>query len=118
MENEDLTKKTDEFNEFMLKQAAITFSAEGVSRDLKNFIQKKIVHNRSNFENLTGIIYAITQSDSKVLKNKLFDKDSPISGLLDHIIKEIKITDVALNLVTQNMLTKEALLNSDKILKN
>jgi translation initiation factor 2 alpha subunit (eIF-2alpha) len=117
MENEELMKKTDEFNEFLLKQAALTFSAEGVSRDLKNFIQKKIVHNRNNFENLTGIITAITQSDSKVLKNKLFEKDSQISGLLEHIIKEIKITDVALSIVMQNMLSKEALLNSEKIQK-
>jgi len=40
MSEEDLKKKFEEYQEDLLKNAAITFSMEGLSKDIKFFLQK------------------------------------------------------------------------------
>jgi fatty acid/phospholipid biosynthesis enzyme len=112
--DEKMEKKIEEFNEFMLKQAAITFSLEGVSKDLKNFLQKKIVHNRTNITQLTSMVTAVAHSPSKELREGSLTKGSIMYGLLDHIVREIRFTDMALNVVIQNIMNKEAMLSSEK----
>ena len=113
-DSDDLGKKIEEFNEFMLKQTAITFSMEGISKDLKTFLQKKISHNRTNLTQLASIISAIATSGTKSLKEELLKKNSPTYQLFDHVLKEIKITDVALDIIIQNMLNKEAALSGER----
>jgi len=112
-DSENIDKKAEEFNEYMLKQAAITFSMEGISRDLKAFLQKKITHNRTNMTQLSALISSIMQSGSKSVKENVFKKGSYIADMLEHTVKESKFIDVALNLIIQNILTKEAILSSD-----
>ena len=112
--DEKMEKKIEEFNEFMLKQAAITFSLEGVSKDLKNFLQKKIAHNRTNITQLTSLVTAVAQSPSKELRDGAIQKNSLIHTLLDHVVKEVRFTDMVLNVIIQNIMNKEAMLSSDR----
>ena len=112
--DENIEKKLEQFNEFMLKQAAITFSMEGVSKDLKSFLQKKLSHNKTNITQLATMISAISQSPSKELRDGSLRKGSILYDLLSHVMKEAKFTDMALNLIIQNIMTKEAMLASEK----
>jgi replication initiation and membrane attachment protein DnaB len=111
---ENMDKKLEEFNEFMLKQAAITFSMEGVSKDLKGFLQKKISHNKTNITQLALMVSSIAQSPSKELRDGAVKKGSIIHLMLDHVLKEIRFTDTVMNVVIQNVLNKEAMLSSEK----
>lgn len=111
---EHMEKKLEEFNEFLLKQAAITFSMEGVSKDLKSFLQKKLAHNRTNITQLANMVSAVSQSPSKELRDGSLRRGSILYDLLSHVMKEAKFTDMALNLIIQNIMTKEAMLASEK----
>jgi hypothetical protein len=111
---EDLNKKAKEFNEFLLKQTAITFSLEGVSKDLKGLIQKKITHNRINLTQLSHMLQSLMCSDSKPIKEGTLKKGSPVLDLMNHIIKEIKVTDTMLNITISSLMNKEACLLAEK----
>jgi hypothetical protein len=113
MQNDEFSKKTEEFNEFMLKQAAITISSEGVSRDLKAFIQKKIHHDEMVLTQASQMLTAMVSSESEAIRESVLKKGNPIHKLLDHALKEIRITDVALNIAIQSMLSKEDALASE-----
>ena len=106
-------ENVSDFNEFMLKQTAITFSLEGVSKDLKSYLQKKISHNRVNITQVTEMIAALSHSPSKTLRDGALKKGSQLNTLLTHVTDEVRFTDMALNLIIQSIMAKEALLSAE-----
>lgn len=115
---EDLNQKAKEFNEFLLKQTAVTFSMEGLSKDLKVFLSKKISHNKTNLTQVSSIIQSLMCSDSKPIKEATLKKGSAVLDLLNHIIKEVKITDTMLDILISTMINKEDSLLLEKFSAN
>lgn len=111
---DEVQKKMDEYHEFLLKNAAITFSIEGMSRDIKNFIQKKISFNRVCLTQLTKIIHSISKSDLKDVKMSFMKKTETIYKMFDHLYSEMKVTNTILNMVIQKSLEKEKILNDER----
>jgi hypothetical protein len=111
---EDLNRKAKEFNESLLKQTALTFSLEGISKDIKALLHKKITHNRTNLTQLSHMLQSLMCSDSKPIKEGTLKKGGPILDLLNHVIKEIKVTDTMLDILISNMMNKEATLMVEK----
>jgi len=108
-ENENLSNLGDpgEFNKQLLKQAAVTFSREGISNDLKYFVQKKIIHNRTNLTYITQLMDLTINSDSKETKELAFKRGSPLKGLLEHVYGEIIKTDILINKSIEFVLKKD-----------
>jgi len=113
--NQDASKdSSEEINEEMLKNAALTFSLEGISRDLKNFLNKKVYYNTNSLKCLADIIESITQSNSKSIKEALLNKSSLTIQMYQHIFDEMRVTNLTLNFIIQKSLEREKNIMSDK----
>ena len=106
-QNEGMNLNTDEFNRKILEQAALTFSAEGISKDLKGYLQKRITHNRIILNNLTQMMDLTLNSSSKKVRDEAYAKEGPLWILLNHAVKEIVRTDDFLDTVLFHVIQKE-----------
>jgi hypothetical protein len=111
MNNEE---ENDEYNKQILKQTALTFTREGISNDLKYFIQKKITHNKTNLSYLTQLIDITVNGNSDEMIQITFGDKSPLRQLLDHICIEIMKTDVLLDKAINFVIEKDLTLKSLK----
>jgi hypothetical protein len=105
--DEKLDYDPEEYNRKILEQAAITISAEGTSKDLKGYLQKRITHNRIILNNLTQIMDMTLSSSSKKIKETAYEKEGPIWILLNHAVKEVIRTDDMLDTVLFHIIHKE-----------
>ena len=117
--NDDLSKKLEDFNEHMLKATAVTFSMEGLSKDLESYLQKKVTLNNRTLKHLTDMVKYLseTQNDELVsyfLNNKK-NKQSPIEKVMNHLIEETITTNGILNYIIQSIISKETNLETDII---
>lgn len=106
-------KQATEENEQMLRQVALTINAKGISNDLKFFLSKKIEHNKNNLQYLAEMV---SISGKKDLTNSV-TKNNPLTQFMNHLIKEIKITDMALDIILQNLSDRENHITSDMVSK-
>lgn len=115
--NDDIKKKMENFNEHMLKATAITFSMEGISKDIDNYIQKKITFNNRSMKHLTDLIRCLSESKNTTFVTRLTnhtDKKKPtLFRLIEHIAEEVEITNSILNFVIQNVMEKESSLSKE-----
>lgn len=116
-ENKDMDafdRDEEEYNKQLLKQTAITFSRDGLSNDLKYFIQKKVNHNKTNLCYLTQLFDMAVSSESTKVQEMVFLKNSSLKRLLEHVCDEIIKTDVLLNKAVDLVLNKDASFNDCK----
>jgi len=112
---DDLRKKAEEHNEELLKNTAFTFSLEGVSRDVKSFIQKKISFTNHCLKNVTEMLSSLFESNVTWRKSVLSKEGEKIlTDMLKHLHREMEITNMALNLIIQNAMKREDALNKDR----
>ena len=104
----------EEYNKQLLKQTAFTFTREGISNDLKYFIQKKVSHNKTNLCYLTQLFDMVTGSESEKVTEMAVLKNSPIRRLLEHVSAEIIKTDILLNKSIEFVLKKDSSLSDLK----
>lgn len=114
MSDNEKDQNTEEFNKQLLKHTAVTFSMEGVSNDLKYFIQKKVNHNKTNLIYLTQLMDLALSSESEDIGDFVTKEGSPLIDLLIHVCSEIKQTDVILNKTLEAVLKRDSLLNDTK----
>lgn len=111
-ENKEMDASSqEEYNKQLLQQAAITFSREGISNDLRYLLQKKVNHNKVNLGYLTQLFDMAVDSESTKIQEMVFLKNSSLKRLLDHVCNEIIKTDALLNKAVDLVLDKEASLN-------
>jgi len=116
--NDDSLKKLEDFNEHMLKATAVTFSTEGLNKDLECYLQKKITLNNRTLKHLIDLIRFLAESDNKMLVPYFFNKknnQSSIEKIMNHLIDETIATNGILNYIIQNLIAKENNLESDII---
>ena len=89
-----LQKKMDQYNELMLRSTALTFSLEGLSRDLKVLLARK-----------TEFLVSIAESTAKMIGSRKRPKS--VDALVDHLLEEVKGTNHTLNYVIMKILEKE-----------
>jgi len=97
----------EELNERMLKNAALTFSLEGISRDLKAFINKKVYYNTNSLRSVSEIIDSITRCGNKRVKEALLNKTSVTSKMYQHVFDEMRVTNLTLNFIIQKIMERE-----------
>lgn len=96
-ENKKIDPSSEEYNRQLLKQTAFTFSREGISEDLKFFVQKKVSHNKTNLCYVTQLMDLAVNSSSNKVIDMVSSKSSPIRKLLEHVSSEIIKTDALLD---------------------
>lgn len=116
-DNED-SKKLESFNEDILKSTAVTFSLEGINKDLGSYIQKKITFNNRSIKHLTDLVRCLAESENTELVNNFLssgskNKKSSLNKLMDHLTDEIEATNSLINFVIQRIIESENSLNSD-----
>jgi hypothetical protein len=102
----------ESFSEDLLKTTAITFSLEGVSRDLEVYIQKKVTFNNRNIKHISDIIRSIS-SCPEAIQNEMLKESSPLMSMLNESLEEVKRINSILTFVIQKVITKEIDLNGD-----
>lgn len=106
-ENKELDPSAEEYNKRLLQQTAFTFSREGISSDLKYFIQKKVSHNKVNLSYVTQLMDLAVNSDSKKIQDMAVSENSPLIQLLKHVSNEIIKTDFLLDKTVEFVLNKD-----------
>lgn len=109
-ENDESLKmdsSAEEYNKQLLKQTAFTFSREGISNDLKYFIQKKVSHNKTNLSYLTQLYGILVSSESEKMIEMASSKNSSLRRLLEHVTSEIIQTDLLLDKSIDFVLKKD-----------
>jgi hypothetical protein len=104
----EIDPAAEEYNKQLLKQTAFTFSQEGISSDLKYFIQKKVNHNKVNIAYVTQLMDLAINSESEQIVEMAFIKNSPLKKLLEHVSSEIIKTDLILNKAIEFVLNKDS----------
>jgi len=104
----------EDLNEDLLQSVALTFSSDGISKDLKNFIQKKLFLTTNVFRDITQLASSFTKSSPEV-QALLTDTESPISVMLKDSFKEVQITNKTLNKIVKNTLEQEYLLRAESL---
>lgn len=119
---------SDEFNSAFLENSAITITQDGIAKDLKYFIEKKIAHNKDSLSNAARMVEAIVKHDAAEKKSAgecsgdpkkdaLFElnKNNAVVKLLNHALKETKTTDTFLNMMIHLLLDKSFLLEEESL---
>jgi len=110
---ENIKRKFEKFNEERFKNTAVTFSLEGISNDLKVFINKKVNFNTKITEQIMNLLYSVVGSDKDVVKEISKNKDNPLFKLLEHLVGEIKTVNEVLNYIIDGLLEREDSLKKD-----
>ena len=112
---DDLYRKTEEHNEELLRNSAFTFSLEGISRDLKNLIQKKVSFTNSCMQHVTEMFNNLMSVRVASKKPVLNDEGEGILiDMLKHLRQEMEVTNMALNLCIQSAMRRENALNDHR----
>jgi len=93
--SDGLQKKMDQYNELMLRSTALTFSLEGISRDLKFLLARK-----------AEFVAQIIESTAVMVAAKGHPKS--VDVLLDHVLEEVRGTNLTLNYVIMRTLERES----------
>lgn len=112
--SEEMDERLRDYNEFMLKNAALTFSLEGLSKDLKSFLHKKISYNTEMMKHLTSMFRSVTTCEEKEVRMALLKEDSLVRAMVKHLYQEMRVTDMALNLIIQKLLERENTLTNEQ----
>lgn len=100
--DEELQKKMDTYNELLLKNAALTFSSEGISNDVKSFLSRKSVFVADMLTGLASLIEASSKGRVSANRQLLFD------AMLEHALNEVKMVDSTFNYVLAKTFERES----------
>ena len=114
MSEEDLKKKFEKYQEDMLKNAAITFSMEGLSKDIKFFLQKKMSYNLDCQKNIVELVKAVSSCEDTKVRSSLLNEGSIVRSMLMYSYGETRLVDMMLNMIIQKIFEKEVSLSIEE----
>jgi len=105
MADEGVQSKLDRYNEMLLKNTALTFSSEGLSRDIKSFLARK-----AEFVSqlLMGTAAVMEASQKPTVRRR-----KALDDLLEHVIHEAKVVNMTTNYVLSSIMQKEITMARD-----
>jgi len=111
-DKDDLNEKMKNFNEQLLNDAAITFSLEGISKDLRFIINKKTWYCVTVFKQISRLIDYITTTEQR--STHLTKMEEQLNDLLSEVSSEIKKTNQIINQIADNLLENEKFFKKEK----
>lgn len=106
--DEELQKKMDGYNEMLLKNTAITFSSEGLTRDLKVLITRKADFVADMLNGMAALIGSLPASKSSRKRAQMID------AMLNHALNEVHTVNSTMNYVIARIFEKEVALAHDE----
>jgi hypothetical protein len=100
----------DKKNEQIFKNMAMTFSVEGVTKDIQEILLKKMNYHTRILKELNGIINALSMSKDKSFKKNLL-KESKMSQFIIDVCEEYKIITGCTNLILNTLMKKKRYLD-------
>ena len=111
--SEEIVKQSEEFNEHLLKQTALTFSLEGMKKDIKYLIGKKVGFNRMALGHVTRMLEALSTGFDKKTQANLTSPGTPIGDLMDHVFGEIEQTNELISTQLDQVLKRHEVVSKD-----
>jgi hypothetical protein len=102
----------DKKNEQIFKNMAMTFSVEGVTKDIQEILLKKMNYHTRVLKELNGIINALSVSKNQSFKKSLL-KESKISQLITDVCEEYKIITGCTNMILNTLMKKKMYLDEN-----
>lgn len=102
---DDVQRKLDEYNELLLRNTALTFSTEGVTRDLKAMLARKADFVAQAADAAARLAAAPCKSS---------DRSKAIDELVRHVVEEVKGTNSTINFVIMKVIEREQALSMDE----
>jgi hypothetical protein len=100
-------------NEQLFTNMAMTFSLEGVTKDIQEILQRKMNYHVKALKEISGIIGAIASSKDLKVRRKLIDEKSDISNLLRVTLDDYKIIVGSTTLMLKDLLKKKQFINDE-----
>jgi bacterioferritin (cytochrome b1) len=102
----------EEKNEQIFKNMAMTFSIEGITKDIQEILQKKMNYNTRVLRELSDIINSITDSKDNSIKRALLEK-AKISAFITDIYEDFKVISGTTNIILSELLKKKKLFDGN-----
>lgn len=93
-----MQEKMDEFNEMLLRNTALTFSTEGITRDLKSLLARKSQFVAQSADAAARLSAAPCKSSAR---------SKSIDELVSHIVEEIRGTNATINFVIMKVIERD-----------
>ena len=103
------SREEEKKNEQQFTNMAITFSLEGVTKDIQDILQKKMSYHIRALKEVSGIINSVASSKDCRVRRMLL-KDSNIKSLLDVTLSDYKIITASTNIILQELMKKKQFL--------
>jgi hypothetical protein len=97
----------ENMGEFLLKNAALTMTSKGISNDLKEVIKMKVDYVNKIFSETIKLTDSVTKCPDKRITRAAFSHEGVLTQVLDHVLAEVFVTNIALNNILVNFITKE-----------
>ena len=102
-------KEDETKNEQLFTNMAMTFSLEGVTKDIQEILQKKMNYHIKALKEVNGIISSISSSKDIRVRRMLL-KDPKIRSLLDVALEDFKVITASTNVILQELMQKKQFL--------
>jgi isocitrate dehydrogenase kinase/phosphatase len=113
-DSEEPEQDSNELQESLLKNTALTLSYEGLSKDLHYLIDKKVYLVTNTMKNLSNIFVALNSTSKRNTDNYLPGSKKDIKEFFGNIVNEFKSTNTFLdNLINQEIGDREDLIEEE-----
>lgn len=102
----------DKKNEQIFKNMAMTFSVEGVTKDIQEILLKKMNYHTRVLKEVNGIINALSVSKDHSFKKSLL-KESEVSKFIKEVYEEYKIITGCTNMILNTLMKKKMYLDEN-----
>jgi hypothetical protein len=109
----DYNKQPDEEkNEQIFKNMAMTFSIEGITKDIQGILQKKMNYNIRVLRELSDIIKSISASRNNSIKKSLLE-GAKLSNFITDVYEDFKVISGTTNIILSELLKKKKLFDGN-----
>jgi len=105
-------QQEDKKNEQVFKNMAMTFSAEGITKDIQEILIKKMNYHVRILKELNGIINSLAMSKDKSVVNHLLGKGN-LTEFIAGAYKEYELISGSTNIVLSELLKNKKFIIND-----
>lgn len=103
------SRENETKNEQMFSNMAMTFSLEGVTKDIQEILQKKMNYHIKALKEVNGIVNSISSSKDVKVRRMLLN-DPKIINLLEVVLDDFKVISASTNVILQELMAKKEFL--------
>lgn len=106
----------EEKSEQIFKNMAMTFSIEGITKDIQEVLQKKMNYNTRVLREISEIISALSASKNNSMKKALL-REAKLSNFIIDVYEDFKVIAGTTNIMLSELLKKKKFIDADGVQK-